>query len=94
MRPSRNRFRVAAIPEIMEERGLTPGDFATLLGVTRQSVGSYLAGVSIPQLGTLLAMCEVFHKPLAFFVEPGGRQAAANEQSDDVQDREQKRVTA
>ncbi len=58
--------------ELMESAGLSASALGRAVGVSRQAVWAYSAGVSMPQFATVLRMAEVFDKPLDFFVEPVG----------------------
>ena len=71
------RFRAAAVPELMRSEGLSPSELAGRLGLTRQAIWSYGAGVTTPQFATILRMAELFGRPLDFFVDDGA-EAEAN----------------
>src|SRR5690606_33447708 len=53
---------------LRDERGLSQGELASELGVTRDNVASYERG-SIPKLEVLLRIVNYFHKDLQILVE-------------------------
>lgn len=72
MTKNMSRFRPTSVVELMESSGLSASALARAVGVSRQAVWAYSAGVSMPQFATVLRMAEVFDKPLDFFVERDG----------------------
>lgn len=63
------RFRAAAITELMRHAGLTASELARRIGLSRQAVWAYGAGVTTPQFATVLKLSEVAGEPLSFFIE-------------------------
>ena len=61
------------ICRLRTERGLSQGDLADALGVSRQSISKWETDASIPELEKLLRLSELFHITLDELVKgPGG----------------------
>jgi Zn-dependent peptidase ImmA (M78 family)/DNA-binding XRE family transcriptional regulator len=63
------------IREAREARGLTAEKFADAIGVTRQAVGQYEVGQSVPSAQTMTNIIAVTGQPPAFFTTARTRQA-------------------
>jgi HTH-type transcriptional regulator/antitoxin HipB len=66
----------AAVRAARHARGLTQGDLAARLGLTRATVASYETGRRAIPAETLLRIARVCGQPLAFFEPPADTRAA------------------
>ena len=57
--------------ELLSLTGLSVSELARKVGVSRQAIWAYGAGVTIPQFATVLKLADVGEKPLSFFVAAG-----------------------
>jgi len=63
------RFRVAAIAELCEARGLTKAQLARASGITRQALNYWINGRGQPRWDTLLLVCQKLDVDPSFFAE-------------------------
>lgn len=63
------------IREAREARGLTAEKFAEELGVTRQAIGQYEVGQTVPSAAVMSAIIATTGQPPSFFTEPRNRRS-------------------
>lgn len=62
-------FRVAAIAELCESRGLTKSQLARATGLSRQTLDHWINGHGQPRYDTILIMCQKLGIDPGFFAE-------------------------
>jgi len=65
-------FRGEAIRELMDLHHLSARQFALRVGISPTLVGAWMAGVVVPQIGSLGRLCRVFGVDLLFFFDNAG----------------------
>lgn len=69
-----NAARVRVNPERLKEarlsKGLSPADLAELIGISRQAVGQFEAGVTVPKVETVHKMMSILGLSISFFLQP------------------------
>ena len=68
------KFRVAAIAELCESRGLTKAQLARAAGVSRQLLDYWINGHGQPRYDTILIVCQRLGLDPSFFAEGLERQ--------------------
>lgn len=63
-------FNHNKITELRTKEGLTIAEFAEKIGTTKQAVSAWETGASVPRVGLLLRICNVFGVALPFFISP------------------------
>ncbi len=76
------KFRVAAIAELCQSRGVSQAKLARLCGVTRQTLNLWAHGRCQPQFDTILLLCARLGVDPTFFAEGLNQDKDANNDTD------------
>ena len=66
------------IAKLRKERGMSQGEFATAIGVTKQAISNYERNTRKPPYETLEAIADVFNVPIGFFLSAEEQRAKLN----------------